>query len=212
MLSVLLGGSPLTLREIRQAIQHLGLVFASVDAREQPFAIPTAMAIILKCVVPARPTISCAAARSAAVAPSTMLKNSSQPLGLRRTVRRSRSEHSKTYAETEAVFAACAVEASPVAASLYHRHDSRALGMTEYWSSPLIEKYQVYPLRTAGDEPDHLDYAYANTFRLVLGWFTNGATLDPPIPVGFLIASERIELLDASLLPEPDAPSQAADD
>ena len=204
MLSVLLGGSPLTLREIRQAIQHLGLVFASVDAREQPFAIPTAMAIILKCVVPA----TYDQLRRRAISGGGAVNHVEElfaAIGAPKNGERSRSEHSKTYAEIEAVFAACAAEASPVATSLYHRHGSRALGMTEYWASPLIEKYQVRPFQPAGDDPDRLDYDYASVFRFVLNWFTNGASLNPPIPVGFLIASERIELLHASLLPKPDA-------
>ena len=175
MLSVLLGGSPLTLREIRQAIQHLGLVFASVDAQEQPFAIPTAMAIILKCVVPATYN----QLRRRAISGGGAVNHVEElfaAIGAPKNGERSRSEHSKTYAETEAVFAACAAEASPVATSLYRRHGSRALGMTEYWASPLIEKYQVRPFQPAGDDPDRLDYDYASVFRFVLNWFTNGAS------------------------------------
>ena len=204
MLSILLGGSSLTLRQILQAIQHVGLVFASVDAQEQTFAVPTALAVIVKWMVPEtydrlrRSEIGSDGAIGA-------LEELFAALGVPRNAERMRSEHARTYAEAEAVFAACVAEASPEAANLYRIHGLPALRMSDYWSSPLIEKYKFEKIRDAEDFPGRDTLNYIQWFEFVLSRFTRGATLNPPVPVGFLIASERIELLHASLLPEPDA-------
>ena len=192
ILSTLLVRSPLTLRQISQAIHHLGLVFTSLGTRHHAYALPSAMAIILKYTIPETYN----QLRHGNISDSDVVDHLFTALGIPNGSIRIRDEHSQTYAAAEAIIAACAVEASDRTHQMSLQYGPAARERRDYWSSPLITKYK-YKDDISTKDAKSLDYC--NHFHVVISTFRQRSSL--PFPVGFLIAAERLELLSSSLLP-----------
>ena len=193
ILSKLLGQSSLTLRQISQAIHHLALVFASLDHQQPAFALPSAMAIILKYVLPESYDLL---RRGEPINDIDHLEALFTALGVPPQSERVRSQHRDTYATTEAIFAACAVEASPRIQQLPHQIGHRAPPATDYWSSGLNDKYELNQINPSTDDQNWL--SYARQFNRIIDDFDRRLRQHPSVPVGFLLAAERIELLESS--------------
>ena len=194
ILSTLLARSPLTLRQISQAIHHLGLVFTSLDTKDHAYALPSAMAIILKHTIPE----TYDQLRHGNISDSDVVSCLFTALGIPDESIRIRDEHSQTYAAAEAIIAVCAVEASARSHQLSLNYGPAATQMRDYWSSPLITKYK-YKDDISTKDAKSLDYC--NHFHVVISTFAHRSTLPSAVPIGFLIAAERLELLSSSLLP-----------
>ena len=198
ILSTLLERSPLTLRQISQAIHHLGLVFTSLDTKDYTYALPSAMALILKYTIPE----TYDQLRHGNISDSDVVDNLFTALGISDESIRIRDEHSQTYAAVEAIIAACAVETSNRTRQLSLNYGPAAPQIRDYWSSTLISKYIVDNSTKDGELFD-----YCSHFNHVINIFERRSRSLTPvpvrsgIPVGFLIAAERLELLSSSLLP-----------
>ena len=192
MLPTLLRRSPLTLRQVSETIHHLGLVFSSLGTEQRAYALPSVMAVILKFTIPD----IYHQLRNGSISDRDVVENLFSALAIPDRAARFRVEDSKVFAAAEAIIAASFVDASNKGRQLDRQYDTLPSGVKSYWSSPLISEYMNYDFQSE----DYEYSSYCSQFNQVINSFIQRFQGGDPVPVGFVEASERLELLAPSLL------------